>query len=115
MNPALMGSMAHQLCTSQPSLSVAGFLLLEGLDPSGTSNCRVDSMSPAVSPLPVASFVSPPQLADFDPEWENREKGECERLNQVGLVAQTHAMLSALSLVLWPAGWPERATLMLLI
>ena len=89
MNPALMGSMAHQLCTSQPSLSVAGFLLLEGLDPSGTSKCRVDSMSPAVSPLPVASFVSPPQLADFDPEWENREKGECERLNQVGFIAQS--------------------------
>ena len=30
-------------------------------------------------PLPLV-----PQLEDFDPEWEGREKGECERLNQVG-------------------------------
>lgn len=29
------------------------------------------------------------QLEDFDPEWENREKGECERLNQVGFIAQS--------------------------
>lgn len=30
---------------------------------------------------------SPLQLEDFDPEWENREKGECERLNQASVRA----------------------------